>query len=330
MMNILEAIQANNTDTIDIKPFAQVFVGNASTQKGVGVFISDEQGEKAGFVPTEGSGWIKHKHVFKNADEFTEGVINASPRMVLLTASSLGMFSKETGKYERDYNDDIYKGYDGMPLSWFDKPENQNRIKTYPNKNKYDLKTKYMVFFLGKDNEFLHEIPMQLTLKGVAGGSFGGKLKEFKQNFCTVTKKNRDLRSSFWVQCVFQPVFKSELFQFTGGSATVAKVTGFTPLTADNLEQQLERVYLYQPEVEKRLKDARESLADYGWVKEIQIPIEEPTPQTKAPEASPEGSALLNHIRNSIIPDDIKYSDNDIVYGKSETLAPEDESDIPF
>lgn len=265
MTSILDAIKGNTEGSYETRPFCQAERG--SEGEGAGIFITDLQATAVGFGKsvevTETSGWVRHRKMFNGAKDITEGWLAEKPRMIILLSSPLAMFQRETGKYIGVYDDMKYKA----------------------NSSIYVLKTKYLVFFVNNENKILHETPLQLTAKGVFGGSFGDVVKKFKKQFLAVTGEKKRMNSVFWSRCILQPHVISETKKVSGTSVTMAKVTGFTPVKLT----QLERVYLSEhtnSEDVEIITEALELNSEFGWNAEQETPQGDVVAEN-FPEASP-------------------------------------------
>lgn len=134
-------------------PFAQIL--NDKRKSDCGFFITVENLAAADWqLPDNGQ---FHTATWGNGEE-SEGLLIQHPRLIILAQSPLLMFERSTG-----LNLGVYEG------------EFYRRAKA-----DVVLKTKYLVYFVDDFNQPRHSVPMQLTMKGAAGASFGEHLRRFK------------------------------------------------------------------------------------------------------------------------------------------------------
>lgn len=86
------------------------------------------------------------------------GLLIHHPRLIILAQSPMLMFERESGLNLGVYNAERYRQSKGSIV----------------------IKTKYLVYFVDEFNQLRHKLPMQLTMKGAAGASFGEHLIKFR------------------------------------------------------------------------------------------------------------------------------------------------------
>jgi len=134
-------------------PFAQVI--NEKKKSECGFFISLENLIAAEWKELESI--EVHTTTWSTGNE-TDGILIQKPRLIVLHQTPLLMFERQTGLLIGTYN-----------------------ARTYlSQKSALILKTKYLVYFVDSSNSLLHELPLQLTMKGSAGASFGEHLRGFR------------------------------------------------------------------------------------------------------------------------------------------------------
>lgn len=134
-------------------PFAQIL--NDKRKSDSGFFITVENLAAADWQLPDDQQF--HTATWGNGEE-SEGLLIQHPRLIVLAQSPLFMFERSTG-----LNLGVYEG------------EFYRRAKT-----DVVLKTKYLVYFVDDLNQPRHSVPMQLTMKGAAGASFGEHQKRFR------------------------------------------------------------------------------------------------------------------------------------------------------
>jgi len=119
-----------------------------------GFFISKENMEAVNFTPADE--WVLHTAVFQSGDT-AEGYRSLLARFLVLRKSKLLMFERESGEFLGQYRKGSY------------------------DRNTMLLKTRHLVYLVGKDKQLLHDSPLLLTTKGAFSGSFGDALGQFQR-----------------------------------------------------------------------------------------------------------------------------------------------------
>jgi len=105
---------------------------------------------------------------------------------------------------------------------------------------KYSTRTKYLVNILTKDNEPAHEVPVVLTLKGLASKQLSEKLKDFYKSMdkCMSVALEKDASSKFDKKLTSLYVFEPTIDLETMGSYnnTVTVVKSFTTPDYSSIE----------------------------------------------------------------------------------------------
>ncbi|MEH1874092.1 DUF5895 domain-containing protein [Nostoc sp.] len=122
-----------------------------------GLAIKLDNANAVGFVPDDN--WQQVKH------EFTTGVetvfITTTPRVVIVRRGPLSVKDRESGLKLGT----LKENYDAF----------------LADKLKFKTFTRYLIFLVGENKNFLHESPLQLTLNGAAGASFSKTYSEYQQ-----------------------------------------------------------------------------------------------------------------------------------------------------
>lgn len=134
-------------------PFAQVL--NEKRKSDCGFFITVDNLGAADWQLQQHQQF--HTATWGSGEE-SEGLLIQSPRLIILAQSPLFMVERSTGLNLGAYDPDFYRRA----------------------KSDMVLKTKYLVYFVDDQNQLRHSVPMQLTMKGAPGASFGDHLRLFR------------------------------------------------------------------------------------------------------------------------------------------------------
>jgi hypothetical protein len=144
-----------------------------------------------------------------------KGVISGNiinkPRMLILQRSSLLKVETDTGRI----------------------------VKVWTNKDKkdetYNCVRKYLILFVDRDNNPLHEIPVQLTARGCFQFEIDRQLCEFRS---TITKVYNDkaarMNDAWYSMCIFVPTFHSMMRGEGAKQRKACITTGYKTPTKDN------------------------------------------------------------------------------------------------
>lgn len=148
-----EFLSSEFDEEITLFPYAQVI--NEKRKSDCGFFITVDNMSAADWILATDQQY--HTATWGNGEE-TQGLLIQNPRLIILLQSPLLMFERSTGLNLGAYESNYYRR----------------------NKSTVVLKTKYLVYFVDEQNQPRHTIPMQLTMKGAAGASFGEHLIQFR------------------------------------------------------------------------------------------------------------------------------------------------------
>ena len=126
-----------------------------------GLAIKLENARAVGFVPDEN--WQQVEHHFSSGVETV--FVSTTPNIVIVRRGPLSVKDRETGSKLGTLKDN----YDAF----------------LADKLKFKTFTRYLIFLAGEDKNFLHELPLQLTLNGAAGASFSKSYCEYQQGRAT-------------------------------------------------------------------------------------------------------------------------------------------------
>ncbi len=211
---------------------------------------------------------LNHKHKYRGADKAEPGVLfhgyhdedadyrdkYPSPRIQVLSASlpRIELQNDLTqGKFALlpDANGNMMPLQDklGNPLGKgaiigtydFDNPHPAYKI--LKEQKVVSLRTIYLIFLLGADNEPLHDLPLKLSVKGANAVSFGEMYSQwqlaFNSAYGAVSGKGLDLtrNEKFYALGVFEPMLGVGSAGEGAASSDVTKVISFTKPTPENL-----------------------------------------------------------------------------------------------
>ena len=127
-----------------------------------GLAISRDNAQAVGFKPDDN--WQQVDHEFSSGEVETI-FITTTPRLVIVRRGPLSVQDRETkirlGTY-KDYKEEFLA-----------------------DKLKFKIYTRHLIFLVGEDKKFLHQSPLQLTLSGSPGASFGKNYAEYQQGRIT-------------------------------------------------------------------------------------------------------------------------------------------------
>ncbi|MBD2776872.1 DUF5895 domain-containing protein [Iningainema tapete] len=126
-----------------------------------GLAVKLDNAHTVGFQPDDN--WHQVEHEFSSGNETV--FITTTPRLVVVRRGPLSVKDRETGAKLGTLKDN----YDAF----------------LADKLKFRTFTRYLIFLVGENKEFLHESPLQLTLNGVAGVSFSKAYCEYQQGRIT-------------------------------------------------------------------------------------------------------------------------------------------------
>jgi hypothetical protein len=127
-----------------------------------GLAIKLDNAQSIGFKPDDN--WQQVEHEFSSGEVDTI-FITTTPRLVIVRRGPLSVQDRETkirlGTY-KDYKEEFLA-----------------------DKLKFKIYTRHLIFLVGEDKKFLHQSPLQLTLSGSPGASFGKNYAEYQQGRIT-------------------------------------------------------------------------------------------------------------------------------------------------
>lgn len=140
-------------DTRQSLPYIQIL--NDKRPEDSGFFITMDNADAVEFAGTPEDGWEMYQATFRNG-ETADGFRSLTARLLVLKASNLLMYDRESGEF----------------IGEFAKGKYDRKIMT--------IKRKYLVYICGKDKKPLHKSPLQFTAKGSISGSFGDAFNRFQ------------------------------------------------------------------------------------------------------------------------------------------------------
>lgn len=177
-------------------PIAQIL--NGQDPEKIGLFLKEnilDTIDWKGEPPT-------HTHVFSSGVE-EQGVLLKSPRLNIIQVSQ---------RFIELRDDDEEGGVKAGTLLNMVFESNEGYEFYMSNKDKYVLRRFYFVFVLDENNQNLHQVPIAISLKGVASTKLGMALEEFQSSletaFANYSQTNRSNKNDeFHRLGVFHPTF---------------------------------------------------------------------------------------------------------------------------
>lgn len=126
-----------------------------------GLAIKLDNANAVGFQPDDN--WQQMEHEFSSGVETV--YMTTTPRLVVVRRGPLSVKDRETGVKLGTLKDN----YDAF----------------LADKLKFKTFTRYLIYLVGEDKNFLHESPLQLTVNGAAGASFSKAYCEYQQGRVT-------------------------------------------------------------------------------------------------------------------------------------------------
>lgn len=180
---------------ISRSPIAQI-INNQDPSK-VGLFIKENALDAIGWTGQPAN----HKHLFGGENEEL-GILLKSPRLNVIQVSKRFIELRNDG--------DAGEKAGTLLNVIFESKEGYEFYEA--NKDKYALRRFYFVFILDENNQNLHEIPIAISIKGIASTRFGLALEEFRSNVEAafagyMGTKNTRKSDEFHRLSVFNPTF---------------------------------------------------------------------------------------------------------------------------
>lgn len=194
-----------------------------------GLAIKLDNAHAVGFKPDDN--WQQMEHEFSSGSETV--YITTTPRLVVVRRGPLSVKDRETGVKLGTLKDH----YDAF----------------LADKLKFKTFTRYLIFVVGENKEFLHELPLQLTLNGAAGASFsksyceyqqgritGGFLAELEKTYAAYRKLPLTPKGPlFHAHGIFCPIIDSEERGIEPNTVLVASTVDYKHPTVSTLTQYL-------------------------------------------------------------------------------------------
>jgi hypothetical protein len=177
---------------------------------GAGLWISNENAEICKWKKDSLNQYINTRpYNIKTNEGDIPGYTIRNPRMLILQRSLLLKVVTKTGKILR---------------AWIAKESKEG--------NMYACVKKYMVLFVDKNNNPIHEIPLQLTAKGCFQLEFDKQYCEFRKAITLAYNGNssKSMSNTWYSMCVFVPTFES----MARGIGKACITTGFEKPTKEN------------------------------------------------------------------------------------------------
>lgn len=194
-----------------------------------GLAIKLDNAHAVGFQPDEN--WHQVEHEFSSGVETV--YITTTPRLVVVRRGPLSVKDRETGVKLGTLKDN----YDAF----------------LADKLKFKTFTRYLIYLVGEDKNFLHESPLQLTVNGAAGASFskayceyqqgrvtGGFLAELERAYAGYRKQPLTPKGPlFHAHGIFSPILQPEARGIEPNIVLVASTVDYKHPTVATLTQYL-------------------------------------------------------------------------------------------
>ncbi len=210
-----------------------------------GFFITAENASTVNFMPNDE--WSLHTTTFQSG-ETVEGYRALLARLLILRKSRLMMFDRESGDFIGLYQKSRY------------------------DRNTMVLKTRYLVFLVGKNKQLLHDAPLLLTAKGSFNGSFGEVVRKFQADlskaYGAATGARKPRGDRFMALSVLAVRVQPEL-KGKERKSWACSVVDYGVPTAENW-----RSYFvgYQPQLKEKILAAFEEWSEFGtWEREVEV-----------------------------------------------------------
>lgn len=238
-------------------PFAQMINPRLGVQglKPFGLAITFENIDEVGFRPSPS--WSIEEYTFGSGDR-VQIAITKAPRILVVRRGPIGIKERQGGKIV------------GRLAEHYDTYIN--------NRAKYKTFTRHIIFLTDEEGKFLHDLPLQLTLNGASGATFGEaynftKKGHGKSGFCMeLEKAYADRRKQpvkqkgqlFYAHGIFCPKIEAVEKGSGNNKAFVATTTDFEHPTAENLEKYL---LSSSGEQSETIRVTFERFEGFGWEK---------------------------------------------------------------
>ncbi|KYC34936.1 hypothetical protein WA1_50395 [Scytonema hofmannii PCC 7110] len=143
------------TGTLDSIPICQIL----NEKDTPGLFVKEKVLGLIGWMGSEPN----YEHTFRSGS-VESGVLFKSPKMHVVTKSLRLIEDRETKEI----------------LASYETPEGKQLYEELKEKEQVTLRTLYLIYLVGDNQKLLHEIPLILSVKGIAAARFGEALKEFR------------------------------------------------------------------------------------------------------------------------------------------------------
>ncbi len=194
-----------------------------------GLAIKLDNANAVGFQPDDN--WQQVEHEFSSGNETV--FLSTTPSLVIVRRGPLSVKDRESGLKLGTLKDN----YDAF----------------LADKLKFKTFTRYLIFIVGENKNFLHNLPLQLTLNGAAGASFSKTYCEFQQGkiisgfVAELEKAYAGYRkqpvtpkgSLFHAHGIFSPIIECEERGIEPNTVLVASTVNFKHPTVGTLTQYL-------------------------------------------------------------------------------------------
>ncbi|MEM7727127.1 MAG: DUF5895 domain-containing protein [Cyanobacteria bacterium P01_A01_bin.45] len=194
-----------------------------------GLAIKLENARAVGFLPD--NTWQQVDYEFSSGIETV--LITTTPRIVIVRRGPLSVKNRETGVKLGT----LKENYDAF----------------LADKLKFKTFTRYLIFLVGQNKKFLHELPLQMTLHGAAGASFSKSYCDYQQGRAVggftaeLEQAYAEFRKQAWMpkgplfhaHGIFCPIIECEERGIASNTVLVASTVDYVHPTLTTLTQHL-------------------------------------------------------------------------------------------
>ena len=203
-----------------------------------GLFVKLKDAKLAGWTPSEKDGVEEYTHVYNDSSSEV-GYFLINPKIHILGASPRLVEVTQNGAESKTFPFDKQ----GTIIANYETPEGQATHHNELTKGCTTLRTHYLIQLLNAKNEFIHKLPLALSVKGAAAAEFGKAWEAFcKMSESALTQvKSPDgayltLNEQARALLIFNPKFKWVLVGDVKKSAVCAVESFAEPSSKNEAE----------------------------------------------------------------------------------------------
>ena len=227
--------------------------------------IKEEYWKTCKWTATE-KDFEKDSVIWNTTHRFSEGNVETihafiKPRIQIIHTSEIlvvddSILNRRTGKPMNTIVGDLSMPAIAKAFA-IDQDEYDDGIKS---KRQYSARTKYLVNILTKDNRPAHEIPIVLTIKGMASKDLGDMLKDFHKDMNKCYSTGLELKGSMKFDArtqatfVFKPNLEVTSFKVQKGAKTISicAIKDYEKPDYSTVEKAKESMFAFSIPIENR------------------------------------------------------------------------------